>query len=169
MKSRQITLNALGIALYVVFSLVLPIRVLGNFFLCFGYVVLVVYPYVFGPFSGALVGFFGTAIYCLLAASYNGMIGWVLGNTFIGFFLGKMFSLTQKQQNKATRSVMDIALIICSSAVAFLFIKPFLEALLFQVPLWERLISNSKGFLLDGAVMIAGYPLACYFKQHIKA
>ncbi len=168
MKSNQITINALGIALYVVFSLFLPIRVLGNFFLCFGYIVMVVYPYVFGPLSGFLVGLLGTAIYCLIQGSYNGMIGWTIGNAFIGIFLGKFFPLSGKISSQVVRRAVDIVLIVLSSAIAFLIIKPFLESVLFSVPLWERILSNSKGFILDGLVMIAGYPLAIYFKKHIK-
>lgn len=158
-------LNALGIAMYVVFNMFIPIRVVGNYFLCLGYVVIVAYPYLFGVSSGVIVGFFGTLIYCLLEASFNGIVGWTLGNMFIGFVLGIIFSKTKKMDSGLLRIGADISAIVLSCAVAFLLIKPLSEVIMFQLPYITRFFSNLRAFFLDCAVMLIGYPLARYFEK----
>ena len=167
MKTKTLTTISLGIALYVVLSYLIPIRVIGNYFLCLGYVILVVYPYVYGKFAGLAVGFFGTLLYCILASSYNGMVGWVLGNAFIGFVLGMVFDKTKKMSNPL-KAVIDIAAMAISCAIGIILIKSLTETILFRVPILVRLSANSAPFVMDLIVMVVAYPVAILFDKRAR-
>ena len=167
MKTKTLTTISLGIALYVVLSYLIPIRVIGNYFLCLGYVILVVYPYVYGKFAGLAVGFFGTLLYCILASSYNGMVGWVLGNAFIGFVLGMVFDKTKKMSNPL-KAVIDIAAMAISCAIGIILIKSLTETILFRVPILVRLSANSVPFVMDLIVMVVAYPVAILFDKRAR-
>jgi len=167
MKTKTLTTISLGIALYVVLSYLIPIRVIGNYFLCLGYVILVVYPYIYGKFAGLAVGFFGTLLYCILASSYNGMVGWVLGNAFIGFVLGMVFDKTKKMSNPL-KAVIDIAAMAISCAIGIILIKSLTETILFRVPILVRLSANSVPFVMDLIVMVVAYPVAILFDKRAR-
>ena len=167
-KSRDITIIALGIALYIVFSLFIPVRVVGNYFLCFGYLVMVIYPYLFGSFAGGLVGLLGTLIYCLIEGSFGGIVGWTLGNTFIGVALGILFDKSRKIMKKEKKSAVEVVFIVTCCAIAFLLIKPLFESIVAKIPFMIRLAANMPAFLMDSFVMLIGYPLALYFDSHYK-
>ena len=62
--TKKLTLLAMGIALFVALSMCLQVPVFENYYLCLGYVVMAVYCYSFGSFSGTIVGFFGVLLYC---------------------------------------------------------------------------------------------------------
>lgn len=167
MKTKTLTTISLGIALYVVLSYLIPIRVIGNYFLCLGYVILVVYPYIYGKFAGLAVGFFGTLLYCILASSYNGMVGWVLGNAFIGFVLGIVFDKTKEMSNPL-KAVIDIAAMAISCAIGIILIKSLTETILFRVPILVRLSANSVPFVMDLIVMVVAYPVAILFDKRAR-
>ena len=164
MKTKTLTTISLGIALYVVLSYLIPIRVIGNYFLCLGYVIMVVYPYVYGKYAGLAVGFLGTLLYCILVSSYNGMVGWVLGNSFIGYVLGIVFDKTKKMANPA-RVITDLVAITVSCAIGIILIKSLTETILFSVPFLVRLSANSVPFLMDVLVMFVAYPVALMFDK----
>ena len=90
----------MGIALFVVLTMCLQVPVFENYYLCLGYVVVVVYCYSFGPTGGAVVGAVGVVIYCLLTNGLRGMPGWALGNVLIGLGLGIVFRVTKKFRRK---------------------------------------------------------------------
>lgn len=50
---KTICYNGLGIALYVALSLCIQVPVFENYYLCLGYIVMLVYCYSSGPVSGA--------------------------------------------------------------------------------------------------------------------
>ena len=167
MKTKTLTSISLGIALYVVLSYLIPIRVIGNYFLCLGYVIMVVYPYVYGKFAGLAVGFFGTLLYCILASSYNGLVGWVLGNAFIGYVLGVVFDRT-RNMNNPTKAIIDIAAITVSCGIGIAVIKSLTETILFSVPFLVRISANWVPFVMDVIVMIVAYPVAVMFDKRAK-
>ena len=164
-KNHRLTIDALGIALYVVLSMTIPIRVVGNYFLCLGYLIIVAYPYLFGPMDGMIVGFFGTALYCILVSSYNGMVGWVIGNTLIGYGLGVVFSHTKGRKHAY---IIDNVMIVLLTAVAFLLIKPLIETVMFRIPYSLRVAANMPAFIMDMIVMLVGYPITLYVQKMIK-
>ena len=169
MKTKTLTTISLGVALYVVLSYIIPIRVVGNYFLCLGYVIIVVYPYLYGKNVGAAVGFFGTLLYCLLVSSYTGLVGWTLGNTLMGYVLGTVFFKTKNMTSK-TKYVIDVAAIILSCFAGIVLIKSLTETVMFSVPLGLRFTANFVPFLMDVIVMLVAYPVAIMFdKKYNKA
>lgn len=87
-ETRNICVTAMGVALFVVLSMCLRVPIFENYYVCLGYVVMVVYLYNVGTLSGTIVGCLGTFIYCILISGLRGMPGWVLGNLVIGIMLG---------------------------------------------------------------------------------
>lgn len=83
--------TAMGIALFVALSLCLQVPIFENYYLCLGYVVMAVYCYSFGTFSGAAVGSLGVILYCVITGGLRGMPGWCLGNLVIGILLSVTF------------------------------------------------------------------------------
>ena len=71
--TKQICINAIGIALFVVLTLCVQVPVFENYYICLGYVVMALYCYMFGPISGTVVGCTGTILYCVLTGGLNGM------------------------------------------------------------------------------------------------
>ena len=53
--AKDICINAIGIALFVVLSLCLRVPIFQNYYICLGYVVMLIYLYSIGTFSGTLV------------------------------------------------------------------------------------------------------------------
>ena len=91
--TKKIAVLAMGIALFVALSMCLQVPVFENYYLCLGYVVMAVYCYSFGPFSGTIIGFFGVLLYCVVISGLRGMPGWALGNIVIGVLLGPRICL----------------------------------------------------------------------------
>ena len=57
--------------------------------MCLGYIVMTVYIWCFRWYEGAIVGFFGVILYCVIGGlGFNGMPGWAVGNIAIGLILG---------------------------------------------------------------------------------
>ena len=83
MTTKKITVTAMGIALFVVLSLCLQVPVFENYYLCLGYVVLMVFCRSFGAFSSLAVGTLGVVLYCVLISGLRGMPGWAAGNVVI--------------------------------------------------------------------------------------
>ena len=54
--TRKLCLLAMGTALFVVLSLCLQVPVFENYYLCLGYVPMMVFCYYFGPAAGMTVG-----------------------------------------------------------------------------------------------------------------
>ena len=90
-STKKLALTAMGIALFVVFSLMLQVPVFENYYLCLGYAVMAVFCYCFGTWYGISVGFFGVILYCLVINGLRGMPGWALGNIVIAFLMGTGF------------------------------------------------------------------------------
>ena len=97
---KKLTATAIGIALFVVLSLVLQVPVFQNYYLCLGYIAMAVYCYSFGTLSGTLVGALGVVLYCVLTNGMRGMPGWALGNVVIGIGLGLTFAATKSMKSK---------------------------------------------------------------------
>ena len=75
MTTKKLCITAMGIALFVVLSLCLQVPVFENYYLCLGYVSMMVFCFYFGPLSGMLVGSLGVVLYCLLIHGTRGDAG----------------------------------------------------------------------------------------------
>jgi uncharacterized membrane protein len=112
MKSttKKITINALGIALFVAISLCLRVPVFQNYYLCLGYFVMTFYCYSLGVISGTFVGTVGVVLYCLITGGIKGLydVVWrtflICFNAYVGFSEGvkliKVYKYTAFREKK---------------------------------------------------------------------
>lgn len=181
-RTSFIAVNGVGIALFVVLTMCLQVPVFENFYLCLGYLVMMVYCRRFGPFSGALVGGAGVILYCLLTGGLRGMPGWTLGNILIGAVLGQWFRYTKRMQGRknavgedARADVFSLrwmgatAIIVVSiTAAGILGVKSVTEALLYAQPMAVRVIKNSYAFAADTFVLIAALPFSGMLGRYVR-
>ena len=158
-KKKKISLLAVGIALFVVLSLCLQVPVFENYYLCLGYVVMAVYCYSFGTFSGTVVGFLGVILYCVVISGLRGMPGWSLGNIVIGIALGFLFKMTRTRKSTVLRLTIEIAVIIAATAMGILVVKSETESLLYAQPFLIRAGKNMSAFIADSAMLIISLPI----------
>ena len=81
-NTTKITLTAVGIAMYVVLSMIAKIPVIAHISLDLGYIVLAVYCYHMGAVSGMIVGGAGCVLVSLLTTGWFPP-GWFAGNLLI--------------------------------------------------------------------------------------
>ena len=88
-KIKSIAFLGMGVALFVALSMCLRVPVFDNYYLCLGYVVMMVYSWCFPWYEGMIVGSLGVILYCIIGGlGFNGMPGWALGNVVIGLEMG---------------------------------------------------------------------------------
>ena len=158
-STKKLALMAMGIALFVVLSLVLQVPVFENYYLCLGYVVMAVFCYCFGIWSGIIVGFFGVILYCLVISGLRGMPGWALGNIVIALFMGLSFRKTKTMSSVPGRAVINALAILFGCSVGILFLKSFTEMLLYAQPFLLRAGKNMYAFVADVIVLWVSLPL----------
>ena len=143
--TRWITATAVGIALFTILSLVLriPVFASGHFYICLGYIVMGVYCYYFGIFSGTLIGVLGILFYCLITSS-----------------LGFVGSKTRGMKNEFLHQTILIGVGILSTAIGMLPVKSVYESLLSGLPFSVRVLANITGFITDAIVLSFSFPLA---------
>lgn len=167
-----ITLTGLGIALFVVLSMMLRVPVFENYYLCLGYIAMAVYLYSFGTTCGTIVGVVGTIIYCLLINGLRGMPGWAIGNIAIGLILGLWFKFVNKINKHRNLSVITYIItavvIAISVAIGILGIKSVVEVILYAQPFAVRVVSNMYAFVADVFVLCISLPLCVYLDRYIK-
>lgn len=157
--TRTITLLAMGTALFVALSMCLQVPVFENYYLCLGYVVMAVYCYSFGAFSGTVIGFFGVILYCLVISGLRGMPGWALGNIVIGILLGLVFQKTREMSSVPVCTALQILAILLATAAGILGVKSITETLLYGQPFLLRVAKNSYAFIADSVVLAVSIPL----------
>ena len=159
-NTRKIAMNGICIALFVVFSLCLQVPVFENYYLCLGYIVMMVCCYSFGAVSGSLVGVLGVILYCLLISGLRGMPGWAAGNLLIGIVLGLSLPHLKNIKNAALRYLTVTILVIAVNAAAMLLIKSGVEALLYSQPMLLRIGKNVYAFAADAFMLAVSFPIA---------
>ena len=157
--TQRITLLAVGIALFVVLTMCLQVPVFENYYLCLGYVVMMVYCYIFGPASGAIVGSLGVILYCVLTAGLRGMPGWTLGNLVIGIICGIVFTKAKMIESVWLRRGLMAVTIIAVTAAGILGIKSLTESLLYAQPILVRMAKNIYAFAADAVMMTVSIPV----------
>ena len=157
--TQQITLLAIGTALFVALSMCLQVPVFENYYLCLGYVVMAVYSYSFGTVSGTVTGTLGIVLYCLVINGLRGMPGWALGNIVIGIVIGLAFGRTKKMNSLALRTVINVIAITAGTALGILGVKSVVESLLYAQPFLIRAGKNVYAFVADVAVLIISLPI----------
>ena len=105
---QRLSITAMGVALFVVLTMCLQVPVFENYYLCLGYIVMLMFCDYFGSIDGTIVGTIGVVIYCLLTGGLNGMPGWATGNIAIGLLLGLAFRLTKNFKHKTLKYIFII-------------------------------------------------------------
>jgi len=165
---KQITVNGIGVALFVALSLCLQIPVFENYYLCLGYVVMAVYCYSVGILSGTFVGTAGVILYCIIINGLRGMPGWSIGNIAIGLVIGTAFLLARKvRQTALAMGGMAIGIVI-ACAIGILGIKSLTEVILYAQPFMVRVVSNMSAFIADVVVLILAIPICKILDPYIK-
>ena len=159
MKTRFITNTALGIALFVVASLLLQVPFFQNYYLCLGYIVMAVYTYFFGSLCGMLVGALGTLFYCLIIGHMNGVIGWMLGNVLIVLMLSAVFRLTEKMRSQTVKVIIWAIVMVLATLLGIVGVKSLTETLLFKVPIVTRMAKNVYAFVGDAVTLVISIPV----------
>lgn len=157
--TQFVAFNGIGIALFVVLTMCLQVPVFENYYLCLGYVVMMVYCYRYGAMSGALVGSIGVILYCLLTSGLRGMPGWTIGNLAIGIVCGLTFVKLRDIGSPWKRRALMIVIIVVMTAVGILGLKSLTECLLYGQPMAVRVAKNTYAFVADVVMMIASIPV----------
>ena len=158
----------MGVALYVVLALCLQVPVFENYYLCLGYVSMMVFCYYFGAASGITVGVIGVVLYCLLINGLRGLPGWAAGNLIIGLTVGLTCSLTKKIENNLLRNTIIAIAIILSTAIGILGVKSIVEVILYAQPMIVRVAKNVYAFVADVVVLLASLPICVCLKDTIQ-
>lgn len=159
MTTKKLSVTAMGIALYVVLALCLQVPVFENYYLCLGYVSMMVFCYYFGIFSGMTVGSIGVVIYCVLINGLRGMPGWAVGNLVIGLGVGLACRLTHTMEKQWLRHLLIALAIVISTAVGILGVKSVVEMLLYAQPMVVRIAKNVYAFVADVVVLMVSLPI----------
>lgn len=165
---KKICFTAMGVALYVVLALCLQVPVFENYYLCLGYVSMMVFCYYFGAASGITVGVLGVVLYCLLINGLRGLPGWAAGNLVIGLAVGLTCSFTKKMENAVLRNITIAIAVILSTAIGILGIKSIVEVILYAQPMIVRVAKNIYAFIADVVVLIASLPICICLKGTIQ-
>jgi len=166
--TKKICFTAMGAALYVVLALCLQVPVFENYYLCLGYVAMMVFCYSFGTLSATTVGVLGVILYCLLTNGLRGMPGWAAGNLVIGLVVGLTCHFTRKLENQVLRNGLIAAAILLSTAVGILGVKSIVEMILYAQPMLVRVAKNVYAFVADVVVLIASLPICMYLDKPIQ-
>lgn len=162
--TKNICFTAMGVALYVVLALCLQVPVFENYYLCLGYVSMMVFCYYFGAASGITVGVLGVVLYCLLINGLRGLPGWAAGNLVIGLTVGLTCNFTRKMENAVLRNIFIGVAIILSTAIGILGVKSIVEVILYAQPMLVRVAKNIYAFVADVVVLIASLPICICLK-----
>ena len=166
-RTQYICVTAVGIAMFVVFSLCLQVPVFENYYLCLGYVAMVVYCYSFGAVSGTIVGVLGVA-YCLIINGLRGLPGWALGNVVIGIALGMTFKRTKTMQKTGVKTAINAVAIILSVTVGILGVKSIAESILYLQPFLVRVGKNFYAWIADMVVLLVSLPICMTLDKTVR-
>lgn len=159
MTTRKLCQTAMGTALFVVLTLCLQVPVFENYYLCLGYVVMMVFCFYFGLVSSIIVGTMGVVLYCLLTSGLRGMPGWAIGNIVIAVSVSIACKCTTGLKQRWIRYLILMMVIVAATAVAILGVKSLVEMILYAQPFLLRAAKNVYAFVADIVVMAVSLPL----------
>ncbi len=159
MTTKRLCLTAMGTALFVVLALCLQVPVFENYYLCLGYVVMMVYCFCFRSFDAVVVGTMGVVLYCLLISGLRGMPGWAAGNCVIALSVSMACRVTSGMKNRWHRRLILLGVIAAATAAGILGVKSLVEAVLYGQPFLLRAAKNGYAFVADIVVMALSLPV----------
>lgn len=159
MKTKNICLTALGIALYVALSLTIKIPLIAHISLDLGYIVLAVYCYHFGAISGAVVGGAGCVLISLLTSGWFPP-GWMLGNILIGTICGFLY--------RKGKLISNVLISAGAVILGVWLVKTVVECNLYKIPYGVKFVSNGIASIADAIVMCIGVFVATKLSKVIE-
>ena len=159
MKTKDITFLAAGIALFVVLSMCLRFPVFENYYLCLGYIVMTVYIWCFKWYEGAIIGFLGVILYCIIGGlGFNGMPGWSVGNIVIGLIIGVSLKYIQQLKSKTLQVILTAITAIVATFIGIELIKSLIDSFVVSQPFVVRFAKNMTSFIADAFVIVISFP-----------
>ncbi len=169
MKTKDITFIGVGIALFVALSMCLRVPVFDNYYLCLGYIVMTVYIWCFKWYEGAIIGFVGVILYCIVGdLGFNGMPGWALGNVAIGLILGMALKLIQKIKSKTLQVILTAIAAIIATFVGIEIIKSLIDSFIVSQPFPVRFAKNMTSFIADVFVIVISLPVCALIEKQAR-
>ena len=169
MKARDITFLAVGIALFVALSMCLRVPVFENYYLCLGYVVMTVYIWCFKWYEGAIIGFAGVIMYCIIGGlGVNGMPGWAIGNIAIGFIMGFALKYVKRIKSETLQVVLMTLVAIAATFVGIELIKSLIDSFVVAQPFPVRFVKNLTSFISDVVVIVVSLPICVLIEKPAK-
>ena len=169
MKTRDITFIAIGIALFVALSMCLRVPVFENYYLCLGYIVMTVYIWCFKWYEGAVIGFLGVILYCIIGGlGFNGMQGWSVGNIAIGLIIGAVLPYIKRIKNKTLQVVLTAVAAIAATFVGIELVKSFIDSFVVGQPFVVRFAKNMTSFIADAFVIVVSLPICVLVEKPAK-
>lgn len=172
MSTKRIARIAMGVALFVVFGLMLQVPVYQNYYVSLGYFVMAIYLYSFGMIDGTIVGTMGVILYCVITGGLRGMPGWTLGNLTIGINLGIIFrmikALWNENDGRLTKPILSAIAgfgITLSTVMGILIVKSFTEVILYAQPMLARMATNLPATIADIITLILALPVAIFIDK----
>ena len=166
MKTKDITFLALGIALFVALSMCLRVPVFDNYYLCLGYIVMTVYIWCFNWYEGAVIGFFGVILYCMIGGlGFNGMPGWAVGNIVIGLITGVSLKYIQRIENKTLQVVLTAVVAVIATFAGIEVIKSLIDSVVVGQPFFVRVAKNFTSFVADAFVIVGRLPVCALIEE----
>lgn len=169
MKTRDITFPAAGIALFVVLSMCLQVPVFENYYLCLGYVVMTVYMWCFKWYEGAVVGFLGVILYCLIGElGFNGMPGWSVGNIVIGTIVGLSMRYIKKIRSKVLQVAVTAIIAVIATFIGIMLVKSVIDSFIVSQPVVIRMGKNLTSFIADAFVIVVSLPVCAVLEKYAR-
>ena len=141
-------------------SMCLRVPVFENYYLCLGYIVMTVYIWCFSWYEGAIVGFFGVILYCVVGGlGFNGMPGWALGNIAIGLIMGAALKLVKPVKNKLLKIVLTAVAAVIACFAGIEIIKSLVDSVVVSQPFSVRFAKNMTSFIADVFVIVISLPI----------
>jgi len=160
MRIKDITYDAVGIALFVALSMCLRVPVFDNYYLCLGYIVMTIYIWCFEWYEGAIVGFFGVILYCVIGGlGFNGMLGWAVGNIVIGLIAGIALKPIKRINNKVIQMILTALAAIVATFIGIEIVKSLIDSFVVSQPFALRFAKNFPSFVSDVFVIVASLPI----------
>ncbi len=170
MKTRDITFLAAGIALFVALSMCLRVPVFENYYLCLGYIVMTVYIWCFKWYEGAVIGFFGVILYCIIGGlGFNGMPGWAVGNIAIGLIVGISLKYVRRIKHRVLQVVLTAIIATVATFIGIELIKSLIDSFVVGQPFVVRFAKNMTSFVADAFVIVVSLPICALVEKQAKA
>ncbi len=169
LKTKDITFVAMGIALFVALSMCLRVPVFENYYLCLGYIVMTVYIWCFKWYEGAVIGFLGVILYCIIGGlGFNGMPGWAVGNIAIGLIMGFCLKYVKKINNKVLQVLLMAIVGVAATFVGIELIKSLIDSFVVAQPFVVRFAKNMSSFIADVFVIVVSLPICMLVEKPAK-